>query len=69
MLKPYRFSFLSKSLNGGSERIFWIRFYNDMELAFSDTKKVVLKENPDAKSFMIESNQREDAHIPDYWIE
>lgn len=64
-LKPYRFSFLSESLNP-TERVYWIRFYNDMETAFNNSKRVALLENPDAHSFMIESDQ-DDVAIRKSW--
>ena len=60
-LKPYRCSFTAENT-----RQVWIRFARDMELAFSQFKEVVLREYPDAKSFMIESSQ-DDPAIFEQW--
>ncbi len=66
MLKPYRFSFVSKSLNGG-RRVYWIRFYRcSMEQAFEDCKRVARRENADAQGYMIESDQ-DDEGIRKSW--
>jgi len=55
-LKPYRFSFIT---DGG--RRYWIRFYRDMETAFADSKQVALRENSNARSFAIESDQDDES--------
>jgi hypothetical protein len=60
MLRPFRFSFISESLNGG-KRVFWVRFYRDMEFALQDSKRVALRENSDAHGFMIESDQGDES--------
>ncbi len=60
-LKPYRFSFTS-----GGIRHVWIRFYHSMEAALADSKQVALRDNPDARDFMIESDQ-DDATIRKSW--
>ena len=52
-MKPYRFSFVTEGVRQN-----WVRFYHDdMELAFSNSKQVALREFSDAHSFMIESDQ------------
>ncbi len=60
-LKPYRFSFTSRKV-----RHVWIRFYHSMEVALSDSKQVALRDNPDARDFMIESDQ-DDETIRKSW--
>lgn len=54
-MTPYRFSFINPEW--GTHRVYWVRFYRDMEVALSDSKRVALRECPKAHSFMIESDQ------------
>jgi len=56
---PYRFSFVSESLNGGN-RVYWVRFYpthQNIYQALDDCKEVALRENTDARLFFIEDDQ------------
>ena len=55
-IKPYRFSFTAQG-----KRHVWIRFYDDMGDALNNCKEVAMREYTDAKAFVIESDQDDEA--------
>ena len=52
MIYPYRFSFSTDS-----QRVVWIRFGANMNAVLELAKEAARKEYPDARSFLIESDQ------------